>query len=582
MAATHVFFEYTLPYLSVKDVSNLQCVHSSYKNVPIGEHREPEFDADDTMECIGDDVKESLLEDRYEFLKLVKVAIKHENLVLLEKLLDYKGHMGSGYSTFISACESGNLRVVQWVSDKLELYHHGSLYFSDYSTIYDGFDEACAQGHLHLVVWFMREFYTNLLSGDVERVDGYLCRFSCACKHGQLHVAKWLATTFGITRNEVRGNTCSSLDDACESGQLHVVKWLIETFHLTVDDITYKADDDYDLFDIACREGHLHVARWLGVKFEFCTDTDDVTDAFELACISGQLHVLSWLSSTFDVITKDCARQMVCTACDYGKLQVVKWLKREFNLTACDIQGGKLFRDACTSTRLKLAFWLRDEFNLTESDIFPPGHSAALLIHNMIEGHFWRDDDAVVDVFQWLKSTYKLTIEDFKYSFDDACASGRFVIAKWMYHVYGPLIACNVSEYTYLKAFPRACARPKNLSWLVRVFHLNTVNAYKPIMEQFLVACQEGNVGLLRLLTDTFNITVDDVRKHNCRMLRVAAEHKRLRVVKWLVGHFHLSTLDIRVLRDSEKYANNIRQWYTRGPDIHKWLSKAFGQDYLK
>ena len=114
--------------------------------------------------------------------------------------------------------------------------------------------------------------------------------FWVACRHGHIHVARWLV-------NDVGGVDVHAVGDmvfrqACENGHLNVACWLLE--HVGgVDAHAYQEH----AFCCACSNGHLDVALWLwtdvgAVNIHALNDT-----AFRLACRNGHWDVALWLDS---------------------------------------------------------------------------------------------------------------------------------------------------------------------------------------------------------------------------------------------------------------------------------------------
>ncbi len=89
--------------------------------------------------------------------------------------------------------------------------------------------------------------------------------FRSACKYGNLPVAQWLASTFGLIGTDVTDDENGSLRYACYAGRLDIVTWLIETFDLSRDDLF--ARHGVALF-IACTRKDMKLIFWLADHFQ--------------------------------------------------------------------------------------------------------------------------------------------------------------------------------------------------------------------------------------------------------------------------------------------------------------------------
>jgi hypothetical protein len=93
----------------------------------------------------------------------------------------------------------------------------------------------------------------------------------CACGTGNLGLAQWLTTCFGLTRDDVFSECNSPLHTACAEGHLSVVQWLIEFFELTVADMGETGIYNSALW-YARNGGHRELAEWLERRFGASVD----------------------------------------------------------------------------------------------------------------------------------------------------------------------------------------------------------------------------------------------------------------------------------------------------------------------
>ena len=216
---------------------------------------------------------------------------------------DYDSLSGNGddgrIELLYEACAKGHLEVAQWLTDDLGIHRghrecskpvdsNNNNNFPSSRSVADAFCKACENGHLITAEWLVSKFC--LIPADREQRQDRRARakqtsesggkscceiltktktititvainaFRMACKNGHVKVAKWLMSTFQLTREDARTENSGALRLACENGHLETAKWLTATFHLTAEQ-DLRACDNHAL-RMACQNGHLNVVRW--------------------------------------------------------------------------------------------------------------------------------------------------------------------------------------------------------------------------------------------------------------------------------------------------------------------------------
>jgi hypothetical protein len=98
---------------------------------------------------------------------------------------------------------------------------------------------------------------------DQVRADRNLA-FRSACSAGNLPIAKWLVSDYGLTGNDVADYENGALRTACHQSRLDLVIWLVETFGLNRDDLF--ARHGVALYGACVRED-MSLLFWLAEHF---------------------------------------------------------------------------------------------------------------------------------------------------------------------------------------------------------------------------------------------------------------------------------------------------------------------------
>ena len=178
------------------------------------------------------------------------------------------------------------------------------------------FRNACNNGNLEEA---KNLYYNNHIVNDYAQVCKNII-FTDTCRHGQLHIAKWLLEI--MPNIDVSANSEEAFRMACNRGHIQIAQWLLELNPST----NIFICDDF-AFSCACANGHLNVAQWLWSLNQYINVSAGNEFAFRIACQNGHLHVAKWLLSIKPSINisqyNECAFRH---ACDYGHSSVAKWL----------------------------------------------------------------------------------------------------------------------------------------------------------------------------------------------------------------------------------------------------------------
>lgn len=125
--------------------------------------------------------------------------------------------------------------------------------------------DLCTYGNLRDLLKIHSRFEWSVTDNDEHNIIFHIA-FKLACKHGHLHVAKWLYTAFQRTLGFRSYETPDAFSAACKHGHLDVAKWLHTVYQLTIDKsvIALHGDEPYRT---AHRDGYQNVCDWLVATF---------------------------------------------------------------------------------------------------------------------------------------------------------------------------------------------------------------------------------------------------------------------------------------------------------------------------
>ena len=158
------------------------------------------------------------------------------------------------------------------------------------------FETACKHGHLHIVRWMHENGFggCTTTAGDID--DSFL-------RHDyEFRLIPWLHENRSESYKE------AAMDLAAENGHLHVVRWLHDN---RSDGCTSVA------MDLAARNGHLDVVRFLQVN------RLEGYMAMHFAAVNGHLEIVRFLHENQ---SEGCEEETIMLAAKNGHLDVVRFL----------------------------------------------------------------------------------------------------------------------------------------------------------------------------------------------------------------------------------------------------------------
>ncbi len=245
----------------------------------------------------------------------------------------------------------GALYVCKYAFDELHfrmrriLYETENARFEEEQRKYTEFSEACNEGHLDIVKQIIgaheiREY--SWRCRGMSRVDAGI---RDACANGHLEIMIWLIHRFGFTEEYFRddGSTHWSEDNllilACEKGHLEVAQWLASYFKVTNAELYSRGSA---LF-MACRYRHLDVAQWIvdysGLSYATIRRWDNMI--LDVAWRSHDLEVVQWLVKSYNLSLEDIrvyyTNKNIESRMDiYDHPEIILWLASYFEFTEED------------------------------------------------------------------------------------------------------------------------------------------------------------------------------------------------------------------------------------------------------
>lgn len=175
----------------------------------------------------------------------------------------------------ISACESGNFGIVQYLADRFgitsaDVIASAVIYESTLAAcegdpaaarhknrIMKGFYITCSKDCPEELISFVKFF-------DIKHISNNKALF-LTCETGSLESAQFLAEYFEITAEDAREKDCVAFRRACVQGHIKCVKWFVDHFGITAEDVR---DCDNWILYMVCKFGFLNIAQFLIDRFD--------------------------------------------------------------------------------------------------------------------------------------------------------------------------------------------------------------------------------------------------------------------------------------------------------------------------
>ncbi len=217
--------------------------------------------------------------------------------------------------------------------------------------------------------------------------------------------------------------------------------------------------------------------------------------------------------------------------CEAGDLAEAKNIARIYDIDSEDIRmrSNAAFYGACYNDRLHVAIWLSTEFGLSPQDARSANNRS--LKKACMQGG--------LEIVQWLVVTFGLTRRDMLF----------FLNNQALRHIFS--------------SYPKA-------RWLHETFRFTREEVLNSDSHVNVFAI--GSLAFVQWFAQAFEISVEDVRKNDCELLRGAASDGNFSVVKWLIEAFELTADDIKLM-DNEVFAEAC---YMGDLDIVQWLAERY------
>ena len=183
-------------------------------------------------------------------------------------------------------CKFSDLRKIKYMHQMQNIYHKHSV------AIYSCIHNACKHGQIHVVKWLFK----NKFSGSIRSVDAEsLLLAACANLHKK--TAEWI---YNESPLYFQGR-CHHFTDKmfcinCTQGNLEVAQLVHEIAPVSACEI-----DDNSVVEKVCGQGHLHVLEWISDNFDCEICEYPVNKAFRKAAINGHIEIVEWLDEVYGI-----------------------------------------------------------------------------------------------------------------------------------------------------------------------------------------------------------------------------------------------------------------------------------------
>ena len=332
--------------------------------------------------------------------RYIRAACRSGNLDLVKYVLEIAPDANinardvNQKTAFNYACQSGCVDLVKWM-------HTNILYIDYHCAGNNSFIAACGSGNLGMVQWWLAEFpktaiheYPDALvqaciSGNLEIVElitnatpqvdvhwGHDLALRRSCEYGYLNIAQHLrkiapnidANTqqeAALSALRLHTETCdhaiSDIDKAIfkymrKNARVNhkLVKWLFAEYP----SIDAHADQEY-MFQNICKNGNVALAKWFyntvpNIDAQIIRNTV-FYDAFKM----GNIKMVSWLSSIIAYIDVEFIdKKILPKVCASGDLVILKWLWAKYPTMDLGTQSNAPIINACRSGNLDMVKWV--------------------------------------------------------------------------------------------------------------------------------------------------------------------------------------------------------------------------------
>ena len=434
--------------------------------------------------------------------------------------------------TFLSACISNNLELVQWLHDQFQ-FHRG-----DETIVESAFNFACEYSlNDQIVQWLYQTFdYTDL---ELETA------FKRGLWNKSLNVVKMIYSICCDRTNDFLHISSELHFDVLYHSKFEKFFWIIDHFGIP--------EREIHLFYHLISFNRLEQAKFLYSRFQF---------------------------------TQNEARSyyylILTTVCQNGALEELKWLVSIFQLSSDDIHGEKsmALKNAIVSNQIACADWIVRNFGsgfLSMNQGILRCSSVAMLkwSYKNLPGtlkekpllKLCKRKNISVKVLKWIEKTFGNSSFEPQDIVEAFYQSYQLDILKFLYYL--PRVhslSLNVKEFKFVSFF-----NVKVWKWLDYHFDLSPLREIRYL-------CEDRENKVKDWLQNRFQFTRDEILGS-----MILYKHPfTIFSIQWFVQTYHLEKDDIFVLGNWRSY-NNVSLFskaiFQSCLPVIKWLFKYFRLD---
>jgi len=284
--------------------------------------------------------------------------------------------------------------------------------------------------------------------------------------------------------------------------------------------------------------------RLIGHKFDPLQfeQLQRIIDTYEI--FSNELGILGMKENTLEGFADGHFHR----ACIEGDLDKAQWIAREFpcinipDAVCVSLPSGETtFSATCAAGHLSVAMWLAEccTFGVRKGVACRDAALAIGLAAAAAKGQLL--------IVRWIVSTYVVEKSDIGDPLRLACIGGHAPVVYYLVVTFG----INTQDISNRTALLRdACAGGAAvlavIMCAVQFAESDLKGCKEPLGEHILSgACKLGDVKTVEILVQEFNLCVDDISRHDHRILRAAFESGSSELVLWLMRTFKLTDEEI-------------------------------------